>query len=252
MGEDDTLAESPNFEVRSSFETVHLRRSDGTDTVIGHFWGDPECGLIDRDEKWCVVGGCGLIVYWLRNPYREFEYHTSTDQWSEFGRQPDDIWWVGELEQTGEEDVRLVVGDDPNATRYDLNVRSMRIKEVCEVLPQIRVRRVYHDASQRDGLRVLVDRIWPRGMTKNRAQVDLWMKAVAPSTELGKWFDHDAEKWQAFKERYFAELDAGSPDLDQLLQQARDGVVTLLFSARDQEHNQAVALSEYLEGALSD
>ncbi len=114
----------------------------------------------------------------------------------------------------------------------------------------IKVKRVYDGATSRDGFRILVDRVWPRGVTKQRAKVDLWLKSVAPSTELRKWFAHDPQKWSAFKDRYFAELDNGPPGLDQLLQRATGGVVTLVFSARDPENNQAVALKEYLERTL--
>lgn len=116
---------------------------------------------------------------------------------------------------------------------------------------QIRTKRVYDGSTQSDGFRVLVDRVWPRGVTRQRAHVDLWLKSVAPSTELRKWFGHDAKKWKEFKRRYFAELDNGPPGLDQLLQQASGGVVTLVFSARDPENNQAVVLREYLEDRLA-
>lgn len=115
----------------------------------------------------------------------------------------------------------------------------------------IKVKRVYDGATSRDGFRILVDRVWPRGVTKQRAKVDLWLKSVAPSTELRKWFGHDAKKWKEFKRRYFAELDNGPPGLDQLLQRATGGVVTLVFSARDPDNNQAVALREYLEDRLA-
>jgi uncharacterized protein YeaO (DUF488 family) len=114
-------------------------------------------------------------------------------------------------------------------------------------MAQIKTKRVYEGKTQADGFRVLVDRVWPRGVSKQRAQVDLWLKTVAPSTELRKWFDHDPKKWSTFKKRYFAELDDGPVGLDQLLGQASDRVVTLVFSARDFQHNQAVALREYLE-----
>lgn len=110
----------------------------------------------------------------------------------------------------------------------------------------IRTKRVYDPATPDDGLRVLVDRIWPRGMTKERLQIHLWLKEIAPSTALRKWFGHDRSKWEAFKRRYFAELDAKPELVQQLLAEAAKGRVTLLFSARDAECNQAVALKEYL------
>ena len=113
---------------------------------------------------------------------------------------------------------------------------------------RISVKRVYEPASKADGFRVLVDRVWPRGVTKQRAKVDVWLKSVAPSTELRKWFDHDPRKWSGFKKRYFAELDAGPPGLDELVSRASASVLTLVFSARDEQHNQAVALRDYLNG----
>jgi len=117
-------------------------------------------------------------------------------------------------------------------------------------MARVRVKRIYEDRAVADGVRVLVDRVWPRGMTKSKARVDLWLKSVAPSTEVRKWFDHDPKKWAGFKKRYFAELDAGPGGLDELLVRARDGVVTLVYSARDERHNQAVALGEYLNARL--
>jgi len=114
-------------------------------------------------------------------------------------------------------------------------------------MPQTSIKRVYEPASKADGFRVLVDRIWPRGVSKDRAKIDLWLKTVAPSTELRKWFDHDPQKWKEFKKRYFAELDEGPEGLDELTSRATDSVVTLVFSARDEQHNQAVALQEYLK-----
>ncbi len=113
---------------------------------------------------------------------------------------------------------------------------------------RISVKRVYEPTSKTDGFRVLVDRVWPRGVTKGRAKIDLWLKSVAPSTQLRKWFDHDPQKWSGFKSRYFAELDAGPPGLDELVSRASASVVTLVFSARNEQYNQAVALREYLNG----
>jgi uncharacterized protein YeaO (DUF488 family) len=110
----------------------------------------------------------------------------------------------------------------------------------------IQTKRVYEVASPDDGFRVLVDRIWPRGMTKERAGADLWLKEVAPSTELRKWFHHDRSKWEEFKERYTAELDANPQAVGKLLDAAARGRLTLLYSAKDSEDNQAVVLREYL------
>jgi uncharacterized protein YeaO (DUF488 family) len=114
-------------------------------------------------------------------------------------------------------------------------------------MADIQTKRVYEPADPQDGLRVLVDRVWPRGMTKEQAHADLWLKEVAPSTSLREWFSHDRSKWEAFKERYFSELDANPHAVGRLLDEAATkGRLTLLFSARDVECNQAVALREYL------
>ena len=115
-----------------------------------------------------------------------------------------------------------------------------------DIMTDIRTKRVYEPANPHDGLRVLVDRVWPRGMTKEQVQADLWLKDVAPSAALRKWFGHDRSKWEAFKRRYFLELDAQPEAVARLLDEAAKGRLTLLFSARDAEYNQAVALREYL------
>lgn len=110
----------------------------------------------------------------------------------------------------------------------------------------IQIKRVYDPADPADGCRVLVDRIWPRGMTKEQVSAEQWLKAAAPSTGLRKWSHHDPEKWDEFKRRYFAELDANPEPVRQLLDLAAKSRLTLLYSARDADHNQAVALKEYL------
>jgi uncharacterized protein YeaO (DUF488 family) len=116
---------------------------------------------------------------------------------------------------------------------------------------RIRVKRVYDEPSGDDGIRVLVDRLWPRGMKKGDVRVDLWLPEVAPSTALRKWFSHDPSKWEEFKRRYFVELDEKKEVIKRLVEIAREGTLTLLFSARDVEHNQAVALREYLVSLIS-
>lgn len=113
-------------------------------------------------------------------------------------------------------------------------------------MPAVTTKRVYEAVDRRDGLRVLVDRVWPRGVTKENAKADLWLKEIAPSTTLRKWFAHDRSKWEGFKQRYFKELDAKPEVVAELRAAARKGRLTLLFSARDLECNQAVALCEYL------
>lgn len=110
----------------------------------------------------------------------------------------------------------------------------------------IRTKRVYEPSEPGDGLRVLVDRVWPRGMTKEQVQADLWLKDLTPGTVLRKWFGHDRSRWEEFKARYFTELDGRSEAVTRLLDEAEKGPLTLLFSARDAECNQAVALREYL------
>jgi uncharacterized protein YeaO (DUF488 family) len=110
----------------------------------------------------------------------------------------------------------------------------------------IQVKRVYDPPDPQDGYRVLVDRLWPRGLKKEQVQADVWLKEAAPSTELRKWYAHDLERWDAFRERYFAELDERPEVVEQLLQAARQGRLTLLYSHRDEQHNQAIVLRDYL------
>jgi uncharacterized protein YeaO (DUF488 family) len=111
---------------------------------------------------------------------------------------------------------------------------------------QIWTRRIYEPPSGRDGRRVLVDRIWPRGVSKEDARLDDWLRDVAPSDELRHWFGHDPARWDGFRERYFAELDAHPDAVRPLQEAARDGRLTLLYGARDTDHNNAVALRDYL------
>lgn len=109
----------------------------------------------------------------------------------------------------------------------------------------ISIKRVYEPASKADGRRILVDRIWPRGLTKAEAKVDLWLKEVAPSTALRQWFGHDPHKWADFQKKYKAELGA-NPALAELQAAASSGPVTLVFAAKDEEHNNAVVLQQLL------
>jgi uncharacterized protein YeaO (DUF488 family) len=111
----------------------------------------------------------------------------------------------------------------------------------------IKVKRIYEAPAKADGLRVLVDRMWPRGMTKEAAAIDTWMRDIAPSPELRKWFGHDPEKWEQFCARYARELEAKADDVARLKAQSRTHVVTLLYGAKDTVHNNAVALKRYLE-----
>jgi uncharacterized protein YeaO (DUF488 family) len=112
----------------------------------------------------------------------------------------------------------------------------------------IKVKRIYDAPSRQDGLRVLVDRVWPRGLSKEAAAIDLWMRHIAPTTALRKWFAHDTEKWDEFCVRYARELEAKPDGIMQLKAEARTRTVTLLFGAKDEAHNNAVALKWYLDG----
>jgi uncharacterized protein YeaO (DUF488 family) len=115
-----------------------------------------------------------------------------------------------------------------------------------------KVKRIYEAPERGDGFRVLVDRVWPRGVSKERAHLDLWLKDIAPSDALRKWFGHDPKRWAEFAAKYRKEL-KGKKELVQQLRQleAEHGTITLLYSAHDEEHNQAVALSAFLKGARS-
>ena len=108
------------------------------------------------------------------------------------------------------------------------------------------VKRVYEDPAKSDGKRILIDRLWPRGLTKEKASVDLWLKDIAPSTELRKWFNHEPAKWHEFIKRYQAELDGNSLVVEQLRNELKAGTATLVYGAKDQQHNDAVVLQEYL------
>ncbi len=110
----------------------------------------------------------------------------------------------------------------------------------------ISLKRAYEPPAKTDGLRVLVDRLWPRGLKKTDASIDLWRKELAPSTELRKWFGHDPEKWCEFQDRYRTEL-KGNEGLAEIRALSREGKVTLIYGAKDEEHNQALVLKEVLE-----
>ncbi|MEW6033561.1 MAG: DUF488 domain-containing protein [Chloroflexota bacterium] len=114
----------------------------------------------------------------------------------------------------------------------------------------IRVKRVYERPETDDGTRFLVDRLWPRGMKRESLKLDGWLRDVAPSATLRRWFCHDPAKWDEFQRGYFAELDSKPQTWQPVLQAAQRGNVTLLYGARDSEHNNAVVLKQYLEGHL--
>jgi uncharacterized protein YeaO (DUF488 family) len=114
----------------------------------------------------------------------------------------------------------------------------------------ISLKRAYDPPAKGDGHRILVDRVWPRGITRDDLQIDAWLKDLAPSNGLRKWFGHDPAKWDEFRRRYALELEQRSEALGELVEKARTGHVTLIFSAKDTEHNNAVALREHLERRL--
>lgn len=111
----------------------------------------------------------------------------------------------------------------------------------------IKLKRAYDPASKDDGMRVLVERLWPRGLSKAKLHLDAWLKDVGPSTELRRWFGHDPEKWSQFRARYVRELDSRPESWRPILSAARRRTVTLVYSSHDEEHNNAVALKEYLQ-----
>jgi uncharacterized protein YeaO (DUF488 family) len=112
---------------------------------------------------------------------------------------------------------------------------------------KIELKRVYEPASKEDGTRILVERLWPRGIKKSDLVMDKWLKEVAPSSELRKWFSHDPAKWEQFQEKYFSELDASPESLQFIVQALQKEHVTLLYSSKDTLHNNAVCLKNYLE-----
>jgi uncharacterized protein YeaO (DUF488 family) len=111
---------------------------------------------------------------------------------------------------------------------------------------RLKIKRVYEHPDAQDGTRILVDRLWPRGLTKAKASVDVWMKDVAPSTTLRKWFAHDPDKWAEFKTRYRAELRANKEQVARLKTEMGKKRVTLVYGAKDEEHNEALVLQEFL------
>ena len=111
----------------------------------------------------------------------------------------------------------------------------------------IHIKRAYEAPDQGDGKRILVDRLWPRGLKRDKAAVDLWYKDIAPSTKLRQWYGHNVERWPEFRRRYFAELDEHPDRIAELIIQMHTGNTTLLYAAEDTEHNNAQALLEYLK-----
>jgi uncharacterized protein YeaO (DUF488 family) len=112
----------------------------------------------------------------------------------------------------------------------------------------IKLKRAYYGSSPGDGERILVERLWPRGLTRERAKIDLWLKDVAPTPELRKWFGHDPAKWEEFRKRYETELKRKGHLLELLKEKARKGTITFIYAAKDETHNGALALKQFLEG----
>lgn len=114
-------------------------------------------------------------------------------------------------------------------------------------MARILTKRIYDRSAAADGRRILVDRLWPRGIAKDKAKIDFWAKSVSPSNELRKWYGHDPDKWDEFRNRYFEELDANPDGVAEIRSHLGSGTVTLLFSSREMRLNNASVLKEYLE-----
>jgi uncharacterized protein YeaO (DUF488 family) len=114
----------------------------------------------------------------------------------------------------------------------------------------IHIKRVYEETEKSDGVRILVDRLWPRGLSKEKAQIYFWAKNIAPSTELRKWYNHDPAKWEEFKDRYYTELNSNPEAFSEFTGYLRKSVVTLLYSSKESRLNNAVALKEYIKKYL--
>ena len=111
----------------------------------------------------------------------------------------------------------------------------------------VHIKRAYEPPAKKDGTRILVDRLWPRGLSKEKAGIDIWLKEIGPSTELRKWFGHDPEKWTEFRTKYRAQLKDKKEMIEEIKKASRRGPVTLIYAAREEEHNHAVVLQEYLK-----
>ena len=112
----------------------------------------------------------------------------------------------------------------------------------------MKIKRVYLKPDKEDGIRILVDRLWPRGLTKEKASIDLWLKDIAPTTELRKWFDHDPTKWNEFRKKYYLELENNKEQGFLLKEQIEKGPITLVYAAKDEEHNEALVIKDFFTG----
>jgi uncharacterized protein YeaO (DUF488 family) len=113
----------------------------------------------------------------------------------------------------------------------------------------IKLKRAYDEPAREDGFRILVERLWPRGVIKERARIDLWLKDIGPSPELREWYSHDVAKWPQFRERYYAELKTKKDLVESLKQKIKEGPVTFVYASRDEEHNSALALKSFIENS---
>ena len=125
------------------------------------------------------------------------------------------------------------------------------INESIQLVIMIKIKRTYDKPETEDGFRILVDRIWPRGLKKTDVQMDLWQKDIAPSSPLRKWFKHDESKWNEFKNRYYQELKNKKDSIGLLLDKTQKETITLLYSSKEDKYNNAIALKEYLEAKLN-
>lgn len=129
----------------------------------------------------------------------------------------------------------------------EMHGRQNRANKEGIKMKAIKIKRIYEDPSDDDSYRILVDRVWPRGVSKEDAKLDDWKKEIAPSDELRKWFDHDPDKFDEFEKKYIKELEDKAEDIDAIRKQANKHMVTLLYGAKDTEYNQAVVLQKVLE-----
>ena len=114
----------------------------------------------------------------------------------------------------------------------------------------IQLKRIYEQSSDKDGLRVLVDKLWPRGLRKNEVRLDIWLKEIAPDDELRKWFSHDPDKWEEFRKRYLKELEQNEEYVQKLIEKAKETDLTLLYATKNERFNNAIVLKEYIEFRL--
>ena len=129
------------------------------------------------------------------------------------------------------------------SNRQTVALKGLRLRD----LPMIKLKRAYEEPAGKDGFRILVERLWPRGLSKEKAKIQWWAKEIAPSAELRKWYGHDLARWKEFKKRYWQELKEKEESLGEIRSRACERIVTFVYAARDEKHNSAMALKEFLE-----